>query len=218
MRILLFVVMFFALSGCLKTRSEVKDTDQRSSMQQQVVSLQKNNADTSNRFSEIEEQVRELTGRVDVVENRQLSGSHDSDKEKRSIQEQQLELNRKLSLLQESVIKMETQIVQLSAEMAAGKEKPPVTAANTSKKSSFELGEDSFQQKDWKKAIINYEKYRQDNPKGKNFGEATYKIGVSFQELKMKDEARTFYEEVISKYPNSDDARRSRQRLKSLKK
>jgi TolA-binding protein len=35
--------------------------------------------------------------------------------------------------------------------------------------------------------------------------------------LGMKDEAKTFYDEVIGKYPNSSDAKKARTRLKSLK-
>ena len=66
------VVVLFSLTtlGCLKTRSEVKDTETRQAVQQQVVTLQKNTADSSNRFSELEEQVRALNGRTEVVENR----------------------------------------------------------------------------------------------------------------------------------------------------
>lgn len=210
------------LTGCLKTRSDVKDVEQRQVVQQQVVSMQRNTADANSRFSDVEEQLRYLTGRVEVVENKVTSGGSGQENAIRTLQQQNNDQAQKISILQDALSKMETQVNQLNAELQgvraehAAEQAEKTTRAAT--KDSFEAGENFFAKKDWKKAILNYQRYRDENPKGKNFAEATYKIGVCFQELGLKDEAKTFYDEVVSKFSKSEQARKARTRLKGLKK
>lgn len=222
LRISILSSVLFLVSACLKTRGEVKETEQRQVIQQQVTTMQKANADSNNRFSEIEEKVREMNGRVEVLESKSQAGDQDTAKDIKTLAEQQAEISRKLNLLQESMIKMEAQMQQNVADASARKAEKGAeearAAANQAKKSIYQVAEDQFAQKEWKKAILSYEEYREKNPSGKKFADATYKIGVCFQELKMKDEARTFYEEVSAKFPNSEEARRAKLRLKSLKK
>lgn len=221
------VVILFSMTtfGCLKTRSEMKDTETRQAVQQQVVSLQKNTADSSNHFAELEEQMRALNGRTEVLENRLSMKGQETDREKKSLADQNAELYRKVNILQESLGKMEQQIGVLSTQMTvieaqnqAQANARAAPAAVTSKKNYFETAQDHFAQKEWKKAILNYEKYREESPKGKQVAEATYKIGVCFQELGLKDEAKTFFEEAITRFPKSEDSKRAKIRLKGLKK
>lgn len=213
------------LSGCLKTRNEVKDGQQRQVIQQQVVTLQKSNADVGGRFSELEEELRNLNGRVDIVENKVGSGSANLESVLKSSQQQNSELNQKVGLLQEALTKMEKDLLVLNADVQALKAERLATQTSKSvqqgrkeAQGSYEEGQDFFAKKDWKQAILNFQKYRDENPKGAKLADATYKIGVSFQELGMKEEAKTFYDEVISKYAKTDEARRARLRLKGLKK
>ncbi len=221
------VIFLFSMTtlGCLKTRTEVKDTETRQAVQQQVVSLQKNTADSSNRFAEIEEQMRGLNGRTEVLENRIATKGQEFDKDKKTLADQNVELYRKVSLMQETMGKMEQQISVLSTQMTvleaqaqAQNNSRTATPAATVKKSSFDTAQEHFSQKEWKKAILSYEKSREESPKGKQVSEATFKIGVSFQELGLKDEAKTFFEEVISRFPKSEEAKRSKIRLKGIKK
>ena len=221
------VVILFSMTtfGCLKTRSEMKDTETRQAVQQQVVSLQKNTADSSNHFAELEEQMRALNGRTEVLENRLSMKGQEADREKKSLADQNAELYRKVNLLQESLGKMEQQISVLSTQMTvieaqnqAQSNARAAPSAGSSKKSSFEIAQDHFAQKEWKKAILNFEKYREESPKGKQISEATFKIGVSFQELGLKDEAKTFFEEVVARFPKSEDSKRAKIRLKGLRK
>lgn len=210
------------LTGCLKTRNEVRENEQRQVMQQQVVTLQKTNADASGRFADLEEQMRSLNGRVDVVENRIGQGNSGVENALKSSQEQNRDLNQKVMILQEALTKMERDILALNAELQAVKAQKAAfqaeSSAKAAKKNTYESAEGFFEKKDWKQAILNYQKYRDDNPKGGKFADATYKIGVSFQELGMRDEAKTFYDEVVSKFPKSEEARRAKIRLKGLKK
>lgn len=222
---LLFVSMGLILNlGCLKTRAEMKEEEQRTLSQQQIVTMQKSHAaETNSRMVEIDEQLRELNGRVEVVENKISNSGQEQDASKKNLVEQNQDLQRRMNLLQESMGKMEMQIAQLSNELATMKTENSATTSkkkevNAGKKGTYDQAQELFNQKDWKKAILSYQKYRDENPRGKYFADATYKIGVCFQELAMKDEAKTFYEEVASKYPNSEEARRAKTRLKTLKK
>lgn len=219
---ILFASLPLLITGCLKTRNEVRENEGRQVMQQQVVSMQRQTADAGNRFSDIEEQMRNMNGRLEVVENRVGQSQSGVENALRSTQQQNVDTNQKVALLQDALTKMETQLFQLTAEVQALRaEKAAVAAQNTAKqakKSALEMAEEFFDKKDWKQAILNYQKYRDQSPKGKNFADATYKIGVSFQELGMKDEAKTFYDEVVNKFPKSDEARRAKIRLKGLKK
>lgn len=221
--ILLSAVVLF-MTGCLKTRNEVKEGENRQNMQQQVVTLQRSNADVGNRFSEIESQLRELNGRVDVVENNMGKGSAGMENALKSSQQQNMEVGQRVALLQESMTKMERDLLTLNAEiqalkaekLAAQTQQAAKAAQQASRKDFHEQGEEAFEKKDWKQAILQYQKYRDEYPKGKKFADSTYKIGVAFQELGMKDEAKTFYDEVVTKFPKSEEARRARIRLKSV--
>lgn len=216
------------LSGCLKTRTDVRENEQKQVIQQEVTKLQRNNADVSSRFSDVEDDVRNLRGRLEVLEHRRDQGSQETESAKKYATDQAAEANKKILLLQEGLSNLEKSVLQLSTEInALQAEKAALVAQNNaaqakaaaeSKRNPYELGQDFFEQKDWKKAILNYQKYRDENPNGKRIADATYKMGVSFQELGMKDEARTFFDELVSKHPNSNEAKKAKIRLKSLKK
>ncbi len=225
---LLMATISFLFSGCLKTRNEVKDVEQKQVLQQQVVSLQKNTADTGNRFSDLEEQMRYLNGRVENIENKINRTDSDVDRKQKVQNDSLQDVNRKMQIYQEALTKLEAQIIQLQNELAHAKAEASAKEAQESSqkakaasaaaaKNPYDLAQDLFAQKDWKAAIIEYQKYRDQSPKGKNFADATYKIGVCFQELGMKEDAKSFYQEAISRFPNGDEARRSKVRLKSLK-
>lgn len=215
---------FLASVGCLQTRNDVKAGEQRQVIQSQVSTIQKTNADTVSRFTDMEEQIRQLNGKIEVVENQVHKGDQQSLVQTKGVSEQVTENNKKMALLQESLFKLEAQLVAvqaevagLKAEIASGGAKSAGAAGQKSAKNILDQAQESFSHKDWKKAIVNFSKYREDNPKGKNFAEATYKIGVSFQELGLKEEAKSFYDELIARFPKSEEAKKVKARLKSLK-
>lgn len=217
------VVFALLLVGCLQTRQDIRENEGRKSTQDSVSTMQKAAAENTSRFSEVEAANRELNGRVEVLENKMSQFDQGALRSQKSTEEQLAETNKKVFLLQEELAKMEMQIGSLSeqvAQSAKAKDEKSIEeklSVKAEKKSSFDVAEEFFQKKEWKKAILNYQKYRDTTPKGKKVPESTYKIGVCFQEIGMKDEARSFYEELVSKYPKSDEARRAKIRLKKLK-
>lgn len=214
-----------SLAGCLRTRSEVRENEQRQVLSQTVNSLQKENADAGSRFNDLNEEIRELRGRVEVAENKISRGDTESDRGQKAIAEQSQEAVRRASLLQETVTRLDVQMQAMNAEVqalraevaAARAQQGGSAASSAASKSSWDVGVAEFDQKNWKKAILAFQDYREKNPKGKNAAEATYRMGVAFQELGLKDEAKTFYDETIARYPQSNEAKKSKIRLKNLK-
>lgn len=215
------ILLVLLLTGCLQTRNEAKTSESRQMMQQQVTTLQKTNADVGSQISEFNERMRELTGRVEEAENK-MSASHQSlETAAKANQLANVENAQKIVLLQETLAKMETQNLQMAAEIQSLKNdrgaSSNASSTKASEKDSFQAGQDLFVRREWKRAILYFQKYRDENSKGKNLAEATYNIGVSFQELGMKDEAKTFYEEVITNFSKTEFAKKAKSRLKNSK-
>lgn len=212
------VLGVFTLTACesLVTREGVRDNEQRREMTNQVTTLQRSNADVNNRFADVEGELRELNGKIEVSDNRATQLAQTHDRNKKQTEEAVNELNKKVQVLQEEMARMQDQIATLAAAQTtahrAESDSPRV------EKGLFEQAEELFGQKEWKRAILIYQKFRESKPTEKRVPEAIYKIGVSFQEVGMKDEARTFFEEAVAKYPKSDAAKKSRVRLARLKK
>jgi TolA-binding protein len=212
----------FIFVGCLKTRTDVKEVEESKLLQSQVSSMQKANADYVSRVEETLENYRALSGRVDELENK-LEKSVGTDSEKQTVSTKAtIELNEKIKLLQDSISKLQEEHQALQNEFLLLKNKtakPEVTNNSNNTDSSaavFSTAEDLFKQKKWKEAILQYDEYKKKSPKGKSIPEAIYKTGVCFQELNMKDEAKVFYQELLSKFPKSEFARKAQTRLKSI--
>jgi len=222
------------LSGCLQTRSNLKEQEEKQVLQKTVRNLQQNTADVSVRFSDIEEDVRKLNGRIEGSDFRFNQMQQRLDKDSALQEQRYKEINEKLKAYQEALSKIDGQMAEVSAALSqlATQLKDDASSRVSTTPSSgggsgggkpkaanaFASAEELFNRKAWKDAILEYEKYRKNNPKGKQFAEATYKIGVAFQELGMNEEARAFYDEVVSKFPKSKEAGRATYRLRNLKK
>lgn len=210
-------------AGCLRTRGAVRETDQKQVMQEQVTTLQLKNADSTARLSETQEALREVSGRLLNLENRMDQVMKSGESQNSAALEQNQALKRQVDLLQQEVIQLQATIQTLQQDLVAAKSQPaPSKESNSKNKGSSKSGtyddaEEYFKNKDWKRAIVTFQKFREESPKSSRVPEAIYKIGVSFQELGLKDEARAFYDEAIAKFPQSEGARKSRLRLKSLK-
>ncbi len=215
-----FLFLFFisvGLSGCLMTRGDVKEVEQKKNVQDQVITLQRTNADQNSRFAEVNSDLRELSGRVDVVENKINIVARQSIERTGGEANRSQELEKKLVLMQEEMAKVEGQIIILNQELQglkSGRESKTETDGAGKEKNLLESADDHFAKREWKKAILSYQRYRDQNPKSKKFAKATLRIGFSFQELGMNDEAKTFFEEVVSKFPDSSEAKSAKSKLK----
>jgi TolA-binding protein len=223
------VISVALMTGCLQTRSAMQEQEEKQVLRSQVQNLQQSTADVGAQFNDINDEFRRQNGRIETVEARTQQMTTQMQNRDAMNEQRFKEINERLVAYHEAITRMDTQIVQMSQQMAqlqeelkrsresAAKQKV-APAAPAKDKGNFTQAEEDFERKNWKDAILNYENYRKMNPTGRQYAVATYKIGVCFEELGMKDDAKAFYEEVLSKYPKSREASRATSRLRGLNK
>ncbi len=86
--------------------------------------------------------------------------------------------------------------------------------SNKQEPSSLMEAKNLFEKESYENAISKFQKYRDKNPEGKHYPEATFYIGQSFKKLQMPVEAEIFFKEVVQSYPQSLWASRARKSLK----
>lgn len=203
-----------ALTGCLTTLEEMRERDAKAP---QISAAQERQAQVSAKIDETDNQMRALSGRIEVIENQLAQVS--SGRDERQTQQAQTvkELEIRLKAYEEALTKIEAQVRVMDEDIRALQAAKAAPAPVSKGKEAFQSAESAFSKKEWKQAIVDYEAYRKSSPKGKVYAQATLKIGLSFHELGMRDEAKAFYEEVIAKYPSSPEAKKASQRLKGMK-
>ncbi len=225
----LFLSLSLTLPGCLRTREDLKEVETNKVMRDQVSVLQKVHADSSSRLEELLDQNRRMHGRIEELEQRLVQNAQ-AQTGKEDLQKSLLESRQRSELLQEGIVKLESQVQALQEEIITLKTKDNLdknSNKNNNKGNSKEKNKDKekelmelaladFQGKRWKEAILNFDQYREKFPNGKFVPEATYRTGVSFQELGMNDEARVFFQEVSERFPKTEASRKAQIRLKSL--
>jgi len=224
-----FAFMCTALfAGCLQTREDQKEQDEKFVVRKQLSTLQQSTADVNSRFQELEDEIRKLNGRIETLEAKDQARELKNEKIVTSIENHSKESDQ---AYREEFTKQSGEIAALKAQVAGmqnvldeNRKAQNVRAeadqarAQQANKNPLATAEELYEKKQWKDAILSYEKYRSQNPKGKSFASATYKIGVCFQELGMNEDAQAFYEEVISKFPKSKESEKAASRLKKMKK
>lgn len=206
------------LSACLKTRSEVGGNYQSQVYSKKQAENQRHQNQEPTEVATVDEKdelIRTLNGRVESLEN-QIAIIQ---KEKQENPDGQ-----KIQLLQESLVKMEAQIAKLESDVAGAKAVAQVTptqagvAAKGGAKTSFDVAQDYFSKKDFKNAILEYQKFVDSKSKSKHVPEAKYKIGLSFESMGLKDEAQSFYEEVAAQHGGTEFGKKAKQKIAKLKK
>lgn len=79
------------------------------------------------------------------------------------------------------------------------------------------LGRSFYDAKQWRPAILEYNKFRESYPKDKRMPGVLLNIGECFAQIDLKPEAGKFFDAVIHRYPHSHEARVARRRKKALK-
>lgn len=214
MKKLIVFVALLGISGCLKTRSEVSEQDEQKQVQHQITEIRQSKADQELRSQSFENELRSLYGKIEVLERRLNESQQNNGMQERELAKQTKDLVDQMKIFEESLANLSGRVERLEKAPKAEAETKPST---DKKKSAWDRAEELFLKKDWKNAALNYQEYNEQNPKGANVSMATYKIGVCFQELKMKSEAKNFFDETIKSFPNSPAARKAKYRLNQLK-
>jgi tol-pal system protein YbgF len=78
----------------------------------------------------------------------------------------------------------------------------------------FWIGEIYYREKRYKKAILEYDKVIEKYPKGNKVPAALLKQGLAFENIGDKPNSRIILEDLIKRYPTSNEAKIARERLK----
>ena len=212
MRFVLFSFIAFSfITGCIQTRSTIRGekpsggnpvfgtvptAGEPSHTQEQVKA-----AEATSKASDIDEDFRKLYGRFEAVEG-QLQAVKENEYVK-SLEAKVVQLENKVALL-------ETTVSDLNAKQKVAQAIPPAPA------NPLDAADKHFSEKKWEQAILSYEEYRKKHPKGDDYARATYRIGLSFQEMGLRGDAKAFYKEVVDKFPKSKEAGLAKTKLKKL--
>ena len=201
----------FLLSGCLLTHDDVREeiesevAIQKQKNEESYKTVQGGVFSVQAKVSEMEDSLRELRGQIDLLLNKQEA----QEQWNQDIQKQVEELNNNLNT---TIQNLEEQVTLLTENLEQQKEEAKKLMENDPEY-HFKVAEDFFNEEDWKKAIVSYERYREKNKSGKFFKKATFQIGQCFHNLDMKKEARVFFKEVVSSFPKSEEAKQAKKLL-----
>ena len=213
------LILALLLTSCLKTRSELSGANQsslRTGSDGNYVTGnigQQQRAQIDSRFFEIDRDFRELYGKIEVLERKLADNqSQDMNHQQPSFDNSQIEaLNKRISTLEEAILSIDKKLTNRS-----GGDKTSSTSVDSKPKGPFGYGEKFFAEGKFTEAITSYDTYRKRYPKGTRYAQATLKMGLSFQKLKMNQDAKSFYKEVIQRYPNTRVSNVAEENLKRL--
>lgn len=141
-----------------------------------------------------------------------------SKKKPENVQKSLNSIKERLDFLERNMLSqsdLDSAIEPLRRELSDIKKKQIKTEEKpVEKKTILEQAEEHFKNENWKQAIFAYEEFRKKEPQSDKFAIATLNIGLSFQKLELKEEAKVFFQEVIDQFPRSKSASSARQALK----
>lgn len=209
------------LAGCLQTRSELRQDGEfkdTSKSQPVVVSpKQQKMAEAAIKEEDSNKEFRELYGRIENVEN-QMNQVKDNEKTK-ALEMKVAQLESELALLHTTVSELNAKAkkeAQLVSSDDQAKQQHMKDSGNDLFKDELAEANKYYNEKKWDDAILAFEDYRKNFPKGRKYPEATLKMALSFQNMNMKSEAKTFFKEVVEKYPKTKEAETAKAKLKKI--
>ncbi len=219
------LVLILGLSGCLfKTREEVQKAEEDRQLKEQVASIQKSKADSEVKYTDQQSEIRALDGRIDVVEHNNAVHIQTLKAEIENLRRLLDLQNDKIKMIDQHVEATETRLTAAIQAVASTPVSEPAdskvagqTGSPKSGNAVFDEAESLMGQKEYKRAILKYQAYRDKYPKGKFLAESTYKIGACFFELGAKKDAKEFFQELIETYPSSPFAKKAKSRLAKMK-
>lgn len=233
------VALTVGVSGCLKTRAQLREDSSEEKDFGRPVSVrpaQEVRPQGQYVIDELKEEMTRMEGRMGDLERSQQelaakAGSGSGHKEVfkalesriSQLEQIQANLSEELNKVQQSAVDPEEYLAKAKASLKAS-DHPAVIEALTSylkspkaKKLEEALlmrAEAFYKAKEFKKAIVDYSKFPEKHPRSPYMSQALYKIGLCFDALGMKDDAKGFYQEVVEKYPKSPEAKKARNKVK----
>ncbi len=234
------LALCFTSTGCLKSRYSLKGDDDDApaapkSMQAKVEAVQPAGG------YEIEELKSEITRLAGRIEDLERDKRNESGKVNASTREELKKLESRIAELEQAQVNMieaikkiqetpppppadtESYLDKGKSLYEAGKFEGAIDAFTNYLKGSkpkkaeqatFLRAESFYKLKQYKKAIVDYSKFPEKYIKSSFMPQALYKIGLSFDNLGMNEDAKGFYQEVVEKFPKSAEGKKARAKLK----
>lgn len=235
-QILLCIAMTTIASGCLKTRAQLKedgDPARDETIPGQITEVQPQGQYI---IDEIKSEITRLTGRIEDLERaRQEAMSTNTAAEQeqaKKLEERVVQLEQAQASMIEAIKKIqaslpmpdETEVFEKGKAHLLSKEYEPAIDALTAylknpkgkhaEEATILRGDAYYELKQYKKAIIDYSKLPEKFQKSKRIPAALFKIGLSFEALGLKEDAKSFFQELTDKYPKSAEAKKAKPKLK----
>jgi len=237
-----FAFATVALTGCLKTRAQLRNQSQNEVAQDGSVRVQVTDVQPDSQRAVVDElktEITRLNGRLEDLERTNNDLSQKTGNKEKTKEEENKKLESRIQELEASQLQM------IEALKKKEKETPKVEPTDR-----FTHGRDLFVKKKYtesiealsdylkfpkgknredalyfradsysatnqhKKAIIDYSEINEKFPKSKRMPKVLAKIAMSFEALGMKSDAKVFYQELVDKFPKSPEAKKALSKTK----
>ncbi|MEK6706802.1 MAG: tetratricopeptide repeat protein [Bdellovibrionota bacterium] len=230
---LIFSAVF---SSCLKTRAQLREDLNDDNNKDAPVKVQEVQQNGQYVLDEIKGEITKLNGRIADLERNQASPSAGAPtkEEIKKLETRIIELEQAQAKIIEELTKLrQTPVAHPDTSKQCDKGAKQFASSDydgaveslsaclknpknktVAEKSTFLLAESYYKLKEYKKAILDYSKLTEKYGSSSYVPTALYKMGLSFEALGMKDDAKPFYQELAAKFPKSKEAQQVKTKLK----
>lgn len=233
------VLLSFGATGCLKSRLQLREEEKDSGGRAIPAEVQDVHPQGS-AIDELKTELTQMTGRIEELERarKEAAQSAPQKDEFKKLESRMVELEQAQLQMLEALKKVqEPKKAAAAAPTTEGPEgferakaqydsgdfdgaienfsnylKNPKAARLED--ATFYRAESHFQLKQYQKAILDYSKFTEKYTRSRRLPAALLKIGISFESLGMKDDAKGFFQELVDKFPKSPEAKKARPKLK----
>ena len=145
----------------------------------------------------------------------QLNKIQPNSLEKESPDTELIEIKEPIELDEDSLLEDIDKIDDLFEEDEKEEDEKESEEEDSSNDPSLISAKKHFEEQSYETAISEFQKYRNNNPTGAYYPEATFYIGKSFEKLQMPIEAEVFFKEIVQSHPQSLWANRAKKSLKN---
>lgn len=230
------LTLAIALSGCLKTRSQIKDDD-RGEIQAQPPARVDDSKAQQYAIEEMKSELSRISGKVEDIEKERREEAESKD---RVTRDDLKRLDARLAEFEQAQANIIAEIKRLDAGLSqvdqvdlfekgkkaykAGEHEDALKlfaqylrAPNGKfvEEARFLRGEVYFELQDCRKAVAEYTPFQEKFQASKFAPKAFLRMGLCFEQMGMKNDAKLFFQELVDKYPKSPEAKSAQKKLSS---
>jgi TolA-binding protein len=238
----LIPVLLVASAGCLKTRAQLKgesgdESPAASAPAGSANPVQDVQPQGQYVIDEVKSELTRLNGRIEDLERAQKQSATAAPttatkEDLKAIEARIAELEKAQAAMIESLQKLQATVPVPENQSLFNQGKEQFNAANyeaaaesftgylrtpkakKAEEATFLRAESYFNLKQYKKAIADYSKFTEDYTKSSRMPAVLYRIGLSFEGLGMKEDAKAFFQELADKFPKAAETKKAKAKLK----